>query len=396
MTRSELLHPDCLLVDLDWTFLDDSALHEMVDHDGGTASRPYFTGPAQELELDSWTEANGQGLDPGHLESLAIPGATFLGHGSSRLGPVLRRLAGSANPRTGINLHQPEVLPSLSVGTHPSRAPYEPILNSSASSALHSFDILFDAKAYISPTLVEPSFHTRLLPARKEPSTSTEPTTPNQQPRLCTQYTPSNQGPAIGGQSTTSPMRNFDPALRPEYRTITSTNSVEAVKGLKNPPKENSADPHGPLQSEGGQNSNLLPTKCSASSATTDTGPSGECIDQSDDHGELLFDLKMQPTQPRRLRKKTCEERLHSLRLRRLGGACEKHKLNKRAVSDTLPAQPPVRRLKHNPSVTANCPWLRQSSLFKIWMEVLQSGAGGTSWRAHHNRQNPPTYLQML
>jgi hypothetical protein len=207
--------------------------------------------------------------------------------------------------------------------------------------------LLFDDKAYISPTLVERSFHTRLLPTRKEPSTSTEPTTPNQQLRLCTQYTPPNQEPAVDSQSTiTLPLRNFDPALRPECRTITSTNSVKAVKGPKKFPEEISPDPHGPLKSEGGQNSNLLPTKHSASSATTDTGPSGESMDQSDDHGELLFDLKMQPTQPRRLRKKTCEERLHSLRLRRLGGACEKHKLNKRAVSDTLPAQPPIRRLK--------------------------------------------------
>jgi hypothetical protein len=346
MTRSELLHPDCLLVDLEWTLLEDSALHDMVDHDGETASRPYFTGPAQELELDSWTEANGQGLDPGHLESLAGPGAAFLRHGSSRLGPVLRRLAGNADPRTSFNLQRPEVLSSPSVGTYPSREPYEPILNSSASSASQGFDILFDAKAYISPTLVERSFHTRLLPIRKEPSTSTEPTTPNKQPRLCTYNTPPNQELVIDIQSTTPPMRNFDPSLRPECGTITSTNSVKAVKGLKKSPKEISADPQGPLNSEGGQNSNLLPTERPDSSATTDTGPSGESIDQCDDHGELLFDLKMQPAQPRRLRKKTCEERLHSLRLRRLGGACEKHKLNKRAVSDTLPAQPPVRRLR--------------------------------------------------
>ena len=48
--------------------------------------------------------------------------------------------------------------------------------------------------------------------------------------------------------------------------------------------------------------------------------------------GEMFFDLNMQSVQPRRLKKKTNQERDSYLSVRR-GGACEKHKLAKRAVS---------------------------------------------------------------
>jgi hypothetical protein len=49
--------------------------------------------------------------------------------------------------------------------------------------------------------------------------------------------------------------------------------------------------------------------------------------------GEMFFDLDMHNVQPRRLRKKTTQEKESCLRVRRLGGACEKHKLAKKAVS---------------------------------------------------------------
>jgi hypothetical protein len=49
--------------------------------------------------------------------------------------------------------------------------------------------------------------------------------------------------------------------------------------------------------------------------------------------GEMFFDLNMHDVQPRRLRKKTTQEKESCLRVRRLGGACEKHKLAKKAVS---------------------------------------------------------------
>jgi hypothetical protein len=55
--------------------------------------------------------------------------------------------------------------------------------------------------------------------------------------------------------------------------------------------------------------------------------------DFSANAGEMFFDLNMDKVQPRRLKKKTFEERKSYLNVRRQGGACEKHKLAKRAVS---------------------------------------------------------------
>jgi hypothetical protein len=49
--------------------------------------------------------------------------------------------------------------------------------------------------------------------------------------------------------------------------------------------------------------------------------------------GEMFFDLNMQNVQPRKLRKKNNQERESYLNVKRHGGACEKHKLAKRAVS---------------------------------------------------------------
>ena len=56
-------------------------------------------------------------------------------------------------------------------------------------------------------------------------------------------------------------------------------------------------------------------------------------IDFSANGGEMLFDLNMEKVRPRKLKKKTVEERELYLSLRRRGGACEKHKLAKRKVS---------------------------------------------------------------
>jgi hypothetical protein len=344
MTRPELSYHDFLLPDLDLTFLEDSAFQKIVGYEGGTTPRPWFTGPALELERDSWNEANRQGLDPGHPKSVDLPEAGFLEDGPSRHGPLLRSFEGNADPRTFFNIPQPEVLSSHSVGP-PSCQPYEPILNSSASSALHDMVTSPVNKLYISPSIMETSFHTRLLPTHKEPSTYMQPSTPDQQIRSYSQSNSPNQEPAIYVHTSISTQRNFDPGLSPKSPAATSTTNTKAIKGLKNVPKDMSVDPQGIFSSEGGCDLNSLRTKCPADSAAVDAGPRSESDVQFADHGELLFDLKMQPTQPRRLRKKTCEERLHSLRLRKLGGACEKHKLNKRVVSDTLPAQPPVRRL---------------------------------------------------
>ena len=56
-------------------------------------------------------------------------------------------------------------------------------------------------------------------------------------------------------------------------------------------------------------------------------------IDFSAGGGEILFDLNMEKVRPRKLKKKTVEERELYLNVRRRGGACEKHKLAKRKVS---------------------------------------------------------------
>ena len=55
--------------------------------------------------------------------------------------------------------------------------------------------------------------------------------------------------------------------------------------------------------------------------------------DSSANTGEMFFDLNMERVQPRRLKKKTTEERESYLRVRRQGGACKEHKFAKRAVS---------------------------------------------------------------
>jgi hypothetical protein len=57
--------------------------------------------------------------------------------------------------------------------------------------------------------------------------------------------------------------------------------------------------------------------------------------------GEMFFDLSMQNVQPRKLRKKNSQERELYLNVRRQGGACEKHKLAKRAVSTARPLARP-------------------------------------------------------
>lgn len=49
--------------------------------------------------------------------------------------------------------------------------------------------------------------------------------------------------------------------------------------------------------------------------------------------GEMFFDLNMEKVKPRKLKKKTTEERESYLNVRRRGGACKMHKLAKRAVS---------------------------------------------------------------
>jgi hypothetical protein len=64
----------------------------------------------------------------------------------------------------------------------------------------------------------------------------------------------------------------------------------------------------------------------------THSGETG-ATDLNFNAGEMFFDLNMHNVQPRRLRKKTTQEKESCLRVRRLGGACEKHKLAKKAVS---------------------------------------------------------------
>src|SRR5436305_6260002 len=55
--------------------------------------------------------------------------------------------------------------------------------------------------------------------------------------------------------------------------------------------------------------------------------------DSSASTGEMFFDSNMEKVQPRKLKKKTIEERESYLNVRRRGGACRRHKLTKRAVS---------------------------------------------------------------
>jgi hypothetical protein len=61
--------------------------------------------------------------------------------------------------------------------------------------------------------------------------------------------------------------------------------------------------------------------------------------------GEMFFDTNMQNIQPRRLRKKTSQERELYLTVRKHGGACEKHKQAKRAVSTVSSGTSEILRL---------------------------------------------------
>jgi hypothetical protein len=60
--------------------------------------------------------------------------------------------------------------------------------------------------------------------------------------------------------------------------------------------------------------------------------------------GEMFFDLNMQSVQPRRLRKKNSQEKESYLNVRK-HGACEKHKLAKRAVSSASSGTSEILRL---------------------------------------------------
>jgi hypothetical protein len=67
---------------------------------------------------------------------------------------------------------------------------------------------------------------------------------------------------------------------------------------------------------------------CSAQISSNEPGTS----EFSGNVGEMFFDLNMEKVKPRTLKKKTRTERESYLNVRRQGGACEKHKLAKRAV----------------------------------------------------------------
>jgi hypothetical protein len=87
------------------------------------------------------------------------------------------------------------------------------------------------------------------------------------------------------------------------------------------------------LATDLGQKSRNFPPQdaarsCSAQISSNEPGTS----EFSGNVGEMFFDLNMEKVKPRTLKKKTRTERESYLNVRRQGGACEKHKLAKRAV----------------------------------------------------------------
>jgi hypothetical protein len=103
---------------------------------------------------------------------------------------------------------------------------------------------------------------------------------------------------------------------------LSSGNSVNSVK------EEQSAE----AAPSGATNDRQVQAGAGTRPTHARSGESG-ATDLNFNAGEMFFDLDMHNVQPRRLRKKTTQEKESCLRVRRLGGACEKHKLAKKAVS---------------------------------------------------------------
>jgi hypothetical protein len=362
---------------------------EIVSHDGETASRTWLTGPALELELQSWNPVIGQGSDSGHHRILDQREGHFLEDRSRDL-------------RTSLDIVIAPIkdITSPPVGTR-SPAPREHLLNSRSSSPItdrvsvhhqicSSTNELF-LRARLYPTRPqtlpnqEPSSYTQSRPSNQEPSSYTQTRPPNQELSSYTRTPTPNQEPRFYAEqlslyrkadtdthTSISTKRNSNAGLSTNFRAPTS--SAKSITTLIDIPQDLSVKSQATSSPKGERGPNPLGTKCPTHSIAADAGRSAEPANQPADHGELLFDLKMQPVQPRRLKKKTYEQRLHYLRLRKTGGACEKHKLNKRAVSDTLLARLVIAILMVLlTSVIVNSQFSHLSRLLGHWMKSLQN-----------------------